>query len=92
MINVYQQKIIENLGGSMNYRQRAAVLTQVMNDAVAIKQRNGLVKFQPKHDQQIIDEANKRCAEIIAQDEHCFETIKVSPRYIKRALQQVGQQ
>ena len=86
----------------MNYKQRAAVLTQVMNDAVDIKQRNGLVKFQPKHDQQIIDEANKRCAEIIeankrcaeiiAQDEHCFETIKVSPRYIKRALQQVGQQ
>lgn len=91
-MEVYQQKIIEKLGGSMNYKERAAVLTQVMNDAVAVKQRNGLVKFQPKHDQQIIDEANKRCAEIIAQDEHCFETIKVSPRYIKQALQQVGQQ
>jgi len=72
----------------MNYKQRAAVLTQVMNDAVAVKQRNGLVKFQPKHNQQIIDEANKRCAKIIAQDEHCFETIKVSPRYINQILRQ----
>lgn len=72
----------------MNYKQRLAVLTQVMNDAVAVKQRNGLVKFQPKHNQQIIDEANKRCAEIIAQDEHCFETIKVSPRYIHQVLRQ----